>query len=250
MLRAALTRAYKRQVLRSVPFIPEPRHYEPRDRWLTVEEVRSLLDACTAKHLKLYIILALHTAARPAALFDLRWSQVHFEERIIDLNPVGRRQTTKRRPSVRMSETLFEVLTEARKVTKSEFVISWGKKAIRDIGQSFKFACDEAGIEDATPYTLRHTAATWMAQRGVPMWEIAGLMGHTSTRMVERVYAKHHPDYMQKATRALDEALGLPDLRALSVPAAPKGGDEVPAKSLREMVGAPGIEPGTPTMST
>ena len=67
----------------------------------------------------------------------------------------------------------------------------------------------DAGIEDATPYTLRHTAATWMAQRGVPMWEIAGLMGHTSTRMVERVYAKHHPDHMQKATRALDGHSGF-----------------------------------------
>ena len=149
-----------------------------------------------------------------------------------------------------MSETLFEVLSKARKVTKSEFVIAWGKKGIRDIGQSFKFACEEAGIEDATPYTLRHTAATWMAQRGVPMWEIAGLMGHTSTRMLERVYAKHHPDHMQKATRALDEALGLPDLRALSVPLAPNDEEGAPANLLKEMVGAPGIEPGTPTMST
>ncbi len=35
------------------------------------------------------------------------------------------------------------------------------------------------------------------------MWEIAGMMGHTSTRMIEQVYGKHSPEYLIKASEAL-----------------------------------------------
>jgi integrase len=36
------------------------------------------------------------------------------------------------------------------------------------------------------PHTLRHTAATWLMQRGVPAWQAAGYLG-MSTEMIERV---------------------------------------------------------------
>ncbi|WP_339037975.1 hypothetical protein WHZ78_08910 [Bradyrhizobium symbiodeficiens] len=29
----------------------------------------------------------------------------------------------------------------------------------------------------STPHVLRHTAATWLMQRGVPIWEAAGFLG-------------------------------------------------------------------------
>src|SRR5690606_28077362 len=44
-----------------------------------------------------------------------------------------------------------------------------------------------------SPHVLRHTAATHMARRGVPLWIIAKILGN-SVRMVEKVYAKHAPD--------------------------------------------------------
>src|SRR5690606_22323449 len=54
---------------------------------------------------------------------------------------------------------------------------------------------------EVTPYTLRHTAATWMAQVGVPLWEIAGHLGHQDTRMVEKHYAHHDPEFRKRAKR-------------------------------------------------
>ncbi len=88
------------------------------------------------------------------------------------------------------------------------------------------------------------------------MWEIAGLMGHTSTRMVERIYAKHHPDFMKRATDALDTAFGIEVFRANFVPVPEiQEDEETPEKENPQvfqgvfMVGAAGIEPATPTMS-
>jgi hypothetical protein len=45
-----------------------------------------------------------------------------------------------------------------------------------------------------------------MAQSGVPLWEIAGMLGN-SVRMVEQVYAKHHPDYLAGASAAVSSKL-------------------------------------------
>jgi len=53
-----------------------------------------------------------------------------------------------------------------------------------------------------TPHTLRHTAATWLMQRGVPIWQAAGYLG-MSAQMIERTYGHHHPDYLRAAAAAI-----------------------------------------------
>ena len=61
-----------------------------------------------------------------------------------------------------------------------------------------------AGLPGVTAHVLRHTAATWMAQRGVSLERIGAYLGN-SAATVERVYAHHHPAYMAEASAALDD---------------------------------------------
>ena len=42
-----------------------------------------------------------------------------------------------------------------------------------------------------------------MAMKGVPMAEVARVLGHRDSRITERVYAKHTPDYLRRAIDAL-----------------------------------------------
>ncbi len=58
------------------------------------------------------------------------------------------------------------------------------------------------GRDAVTPHILRHTFATWAAQDGVPMHQIAGAMGLTQKTAIE-IYGHHHPDYMKDASRAV-----------------------------------------------
>ncbi|BBK37748.1 integrase [Allostella sp. ATCC 35155] len=259
VLRAALRRAHKRGELQSVPHVGDLPKPGPRERWLTRPEAQRLIDAAKSDHFRLFLILALHTAARPGALLELTWFQVDLEHRNIDLNPAGRVQTKKRRPPIRMSMTLHAAFCEAERAAKeaveraaaegkhrprSEFVIAYHGQPIASIKKAFRDACTTAGLTGVTPGTLRHTAATWMAQAGVPMWEIAGRLGHSTTRTTE-LYAKHSPDFQQASVDAMDRAFA-PKFRAS------RGGKPVAGgpKSLKGMVGATGIEPVTPTMST
>jgi integrase len=48
------------------------------------EQVATLLNKAKSHHLRLFILLAVSTAARSGALLDLTWSQIDFKEQLID----------------------------------------------------------------------------------------------------------------------------------------------------------------------
>lgn len=75
-----------------------------------------------------------------------------------------------------------------RGVAAADYVIAYRGCAVNAIKAAFRQAAARAGFTagDVTPYVPRHTAATWMAQDGVPLWKIAGRLGHRDTRMVGR----------------------------------------------------------------
>ena len=53
-------------------------------------------------------------------------------------------------------------------------------------------------------HMFQHTASVPMAQADVPMQKISQYLGHTSTRITERVYARYSPSFMEDASAALD----------------------------------------------
>ena len=89
-----------------------------------------------------------------------------------------------------------------RGVVTSHFV-EWQGAPVNSVKTAFKHAVEVAGLwGKVTPHTLRHTAATWLMQRGVPIWQAAGYLG-ISAEMVERTYGHHHPEYMRAAAEAI-----------------------------------------------
>ena len=215
VLRAALRMAQD-ELGAMMPKIFDVDRDEPPQRWLSKEEARKLLDACRSWHIRLYAEIALQTGARPSAILDLTWKQIDFKHCRIKFNPVGRVQTTKTRPTIPISPELRDMLLAARERDKKNakrkkrpvcgYVITYGGYAVGSIKKAFRATAAEAGFDDVTPYVIRHTAATWMAQSGVELWDIASYLG-TSLRMVEKHYAHHHPDHLKKAAKAMAAAV-------------------------------------------
>lgn len=207
ILRSALRWAAMEGWIGSAPLVWRPEGSPPRDRWLTTEEANSLIAAAKAPHVALFIRLALMTGARSGAILDLTWDRVSFDLGRIDFNKPGSAKTRKRRAMLPISEDLRQALDEAKKGAMSDFVVEFAGKKVGSIKNGFRQACVRAGLKGVTPHTLRHTAATWAAQAGVDMWEIAGMLGHASTRTTEAVYAKHHPDHLKGATSAVADRM-------------------------------------------
>ncbi|HWT31258.1 MAG TPA: hypothetical protein VN240_09575 [Propylenella sp.] len=92
--------------------LPDP---EPSDWLPSFAEFGRFLDALsTRQELTFrYAVLALNTWARPEAIMDFRVGrQVDFEQGLLNLNPPGRRQTEKWRPTIRLTDNLRGWLLE------------------------------------------------------------------------------------------------------------------------------------------
>jgi len=208
-LRAAINHEFKMGRLTRSPHVWLPSSPEGKDRWLSRAEAAALLRAAKSEpkvrlYLPLFILLGLYTGARKEALLSLRWPQVNLTQQRIDFNPIGRKQTTKKRAHIPIPRRLMRFLIEARKRgCETGYVIHNHGVRLKDIKRSFNTATKNAELIDVTPHTLRHTAGTWMAQKGVPYHEIAGYLGHTIERTTA-LYSHHHPDYMETARRAFD----------------------------------------------
>ncbi|MFK4044515.1 tyrosine-type recombinase/integrase [Roseomonas mucosa] len=208
-LRAALRWAVEDKMIPEAPHIEVPSAPPPRDRWLTREEADRLLRHCEQPHIRLFVALALYTAARHGALTELRWDQVQLGAGLIAL---GRGVGNKRRAVVPIARTLRPLLEEAwaeREAARKaghhvpEFVLEWRGERIGSLKKAFQSAARKADLTGVTPHVLRHTAATWMAQAGRSFEEIAAFLGN-SVAMVEKIYAHHHPDHLRAAAHALD----------------------------------------------
>lgn len=240
-LRTVLCWGVKRRHIEHAPYIERPLKPEPRARHLTREEVDRLVAAATMPHVRLAIILLIGTGARVRAILDLKWERCDLTRRLVALKDDAAARPMKGRATVPMNDTVWSALKESRVGALSEHVIEWAGKPVASLKKGLATAARKAGIDGVSAHVLRHTAAVWMAEAGRPMDEIAQFLGHSNSNVTQRVYARYSPDYLRAAASALELTL---------VHSAPGGTSHFAAKSLRNLVGAAGIEPATPTMST
>lgn len=202
VVRAALN--FHKKGAQAVFELPSPP--PPKERYLSRGEARSLLKAARRfPHVRAFIALSLATAARQSALLELTWDRVDFDRRRISL-ALGDEddENRKRRATVPMNRRAYRYLRVLRAAATCEHVIEWGGHRVLSIKKGFRAACFRAGIKGATPHILRHTAASWMAEKGVDMFRISRYLGHSDTKVTERRYAKLHPDFLSDAAEALD----------------------------------------------
>lgn len=200
-LRAAFRWAVHERWIAAEPYVEVPAAPPSRERWLTREEATRLVDACGDFHVRLFVLLGLHTAARSAAILGLTWDRVDLDAGRISYG-TGRGNKGQAR-QVPVNAELMAYLQAARELAQSDFVVEFAGGPVLSVKTGFRAACRRAGLVGVTPHILRHTAATWAAQARVPMWEIAGLLGHSDVRMVEEVYGHHSPDHLRAAAGAI-----------------------------------------------
>jgi integrase len=201
VLRAAMSWAVREKWLEEAPYVEMPPKPPARDRWLTKDEVDRLIQSAGSAHIRLFVVLAYHTAARAGAILDLTWDRVDLDRRLIDYHRQRRTITKKRRATVPINVVALAELQAARMVAVSDHVIEFRGKPVSSIKTGFARASRRAAI-DCTPHVLRHSAATHMVMAGVPMIEIARMLGDT-VAMIESTYGKHSPDFLRRAADAL-----------------------------------------------
>jgi integrase len=155
-------------------------------------------------HGSMYLVLALGTGARPAAILDLTRDQAREDLETVELLPKGKEQNHKRRPIVPLTEP---VRLWARLVPEGHLVHLDGHP-LQSIRSTFKRLRERAGLAaDVTPYSLRRSVATHLFRRyGVPKDDIACLLGHRTGHDTTDLYIEIG-DFLPTVRRGLERFL-------------------------------------------
>ena len=186
VLRLALKQARNRGLFRGdisalIPTIKAP--YKPRTRWLTVEEFDALL-AELQPHRQLWVALSVYTSANLSEVEKISRADVGPET----VHIRGTKRATRDR-HVPIAAQLRPWLKNA------ELPVEPWSNSRRDLAA----ACKRCGIDPVTSNDLRRTFCSWLIQGGADILAVARMMGHSSTRMVEQVYAQLHQDNYRDA---------------------------------------------------
>ena len=174
-----------------------------RDRWLTKDEERKILDN-SSDGLREIVTFGLYTGLRLEELLSLEWSRVNLLRRTILI-----KDTKNGNPkTLPVNKIALDVLNQRSivKSIKNDFVIfnSNGEKVNSNVLRTaFYSVFKKVGIDDFRLRDLRHSFATRLAQAGVDIYKISELLGHKDIKMAQR-YAHHCPDSLRDGVGILE----------------------------------------------
>ena len=202
--RSAVNRAWKKAEISSAPFIGllKVGDMEPKGRPLDMDELRLFYHTADSEHLKRYILWGLATAARTSAILELHRSQIDLDAGIVNLNPRGRQQTKKLRPTVKLPRQM-------RPLVEDGFQITYRDQPVASIRNAWVKQRQRCHLDDrVNPYSLRHTIARHLRASGVPAWEVAAQLGHKKREnSVTEIYAPMDPTYLSQSLEAIEDFL-------------------------------------------
>lgn len=190
-------------------------------RPFTLDEVR-LIIANVRADFRNYYTVRFFTGMRTGEIDGLKWKYVDFERRLILIRETytwKEEDYTKNDASqrdVQMSGPVFEAMKAQYEATGklSEFVfcnLDGNPLDVNNVAKRVWYPLlRHLKLEKRNPYQSRHTAATlWLASGENPQW-IARQLGHASTEMLFKVYARFVPNLTRQDGSAFERLLMQP----------------------------------------
>jgi integrase len=200
-VRRALKYALKSKTLQELPHWPEfSPDYDPRKVWLTEPQFEALCSELEPER-RLWASLCALAGCRSGEAERVTWEMVNFATNRIRV-PGSKTDLSRDRP-VPIAPALLARLRAVPKAEREGPVAGRWANVNRDLGLAVN-RCNAKATAEAkvtgrrppppmpkvTPNDLRRTFASWLVQQGVPALTVAALMGHSTTRMIEKVYGK------------------------------------------------------------
>ena len=161
---------------------------EPRGivRFLSDNERNNLFTACKTSQwskLHLLVLMAITTGARKSELLNLEFDNINFNRQTAYVQ-------TSKNGQPRVLPLTDEVIIELSKCHHQEASIIFNSEIKPDKPMCFtkqwKKALEQANIQDFRFHDLRHTTASYLAQSGASLLEIAEVLGHKQIQVTKR----------------------------------------------------------------
>lgn len=157
-----------------------------RERYLTPEEARRLLealDACTMRQSAQAIRLLLFTGARRQEILSARWEHVDYERRLLTV-PLSKSGKTRHIP---LSDDAMEVLQCLNRTDNPWlFPRKRGQGHLQSVAYLWDKLRTKLGLRDVRLHDLRHSFASFLVNAGCSLYEVQRCLGHHDPKITMR----------------------------------------------------------------
>jgi integrase len=189
--------------------MPLPRAERQSIRAMTDNDAERILDAVKDDSLEALYVLLLGVGLRAGEAVGLDWRDVDFERETVFIRQGKTRASTR---TVPLPDFVLGALRAHRaravRIGPAEPVFVGERRAERlrvDVaGHRLQALLERAGLPRMRVHDFRHGTATLLLARGVPMRDIADLLGHATPSVTANVYAHVTEEMRRKAVRTLD----------------------------------------------
>ncbi|MDX2220903.1 MAG: tyrosine-type recombinase/integrase [Burkholderiales bacterium] len=158
----------------------------PRTEYFTEEQEKELRKALvhSQPYFQQMVLLALNTGMRRGELLKLRWSHIDLEKRQVRVDAsITKTETTRYIP---LNSEALSVLKGIERSPAHDIVLRYRTNSVSNITGAWNKLVERAGIEGMTFHCLRHTFASRLVQRGVDLYVVQRLLGHSDIKMTQR----------------------------------------------------------------
>ena len=152
------------------------------------------------------VLFAVNTGLRLGELITLEWSQVDFKNRIIILDNRNTLTKSKRIRTIPLNIISLQILNKRERYNRPNLIFTFSNKPIKPdyLSRKFKDYIISAGLNSKlTFHSLRHTFASWLVQRGVSIYQVSKLLGHSNVKVTE-IYSHLRAEDLRTAVDRLN----------------------------------------------
>ncbi len=190
--------------------IKKPKKDNKRHRYLSPEEAHLLLSELRKRSPSLYqmALISIHCGLRAGEIFNLKWFDIDFQNNRLIL-----RDTKGGRDRFPLMTNEVKNILNSKTIGNSDDLVFPDRKGNKRkaISKSFLHTVNDLGFNKGISdnkskvvfHTLRHTFASWLVQKGVSIYEVSKMLGHSTISMSER-YAHLAPSNYENSVKVIE----------------------------------------------
>jgi site-specific recombinase XerD len=198
-LKAAFKKAVEWEYIDKTPweYVKQIKLKDTLPRACNRQEIEALLSAISIQEDRELILTYLYTAGRRTEIARLRWQD--FRENHGEWMIHIRESKTKIR-IIPLAENLKKLLFYRKKHIGPVFPSCYDHP--KEVSKKFRKYADQAGLKNVKLHDMRHTAATFMLLKGVPLKIVSEILGHTTVKTTE-IYTKLIAEHLRDGINTL-----------------------------------------------
>lgn len=200
--------------------IPLPELPEKRERVMTPEEIRAVLDGVEGTNLSAPVFLALILGLCRGEVLGLKWTdldrqtgELHIRKQLKDkkgqggLVEVEKLKTKNRRRTLHLTPWMVEEIDRRGDLDSDRICTRNGGPYIPDtLTEDWSAYAAQIGLSDWTFHDLRHGAAGLLGQASGDILQIMSVLGHNRPD-TSMIYTSVHADQRRRASESITEIL-------------------------------------------